>query len=68
MLKYCGITIDLVNIHWLKDEWGDYWVAELFYGGKRFGLTGSYHSLNKEGTARLTREEQEAHIEENYKA
>jgi len=39
MLKYCGITIDLVNIHWLK-----------------------------EGTARLTREEQEAHIEENYKA
>ena len=63
-----AIVVKLVNLRWLRDEWGDYWVADLFCNGKRFGLTGSYYSLNEDGTARLTREEQEADIEKKYKA
>ena len=57
-----AIVFTIKNVRWLKDEWGDYWVAELFQDGKRVGLTSSYYSLNEAGTMRLTREEQELNM------
>lgn len=53
------IIFDIKNIRWLADEWGDYWVGELFQNGKRWALTGTYYSLDETGEKRLTREEQE---------
>lgn len=59
-----NITIEFQNVRWLKDKFGDYWVADLLHNGKRIGITGSYYSLNEEGTARLSRDEQEKNMED----
>lgn len=62
-----NIIIAFQNVRWLKDEFGDYWVADLLHNGKRIGITGSYYSLDESGNKRANREEQEKDMEENLK-
>jgi len=55
----------IANLEWLRDDCGEYWVADLFKGHKKIGVTGTYYDLNENGE-RLSRNEQEAELKNEF--
>lgn len=55
----------IANLEWLRDDCGEYWIADLFQAGKKIGVTGSYYSVDK-SNLRTGRKEQEKELEADY--